>query len=1138
MGELKASQQAREYFDMLEEDLQKQLALAEKARAVKLDPSTVVEIAPAQDVAARVEGLVGPKGVADAIRILSKESNREKVCFEISKKILNNEFSAGEGEPADKEKLIEQAVRTGLALFTEGVVSAPIEGVSKVKIKQNPDSSEYLSVYFAGPIRGAGGTGQAFALLLGDFCRKFFGIREYRPLDSELDRYVEEVNLYARRTRAGQYVPTEEEVKWVVRNCAVRIDGEPTEDYEVSVHRNVPSIETNRVRSGVCLVIGEGVCLKASKVLKIAKKNGLDWQWLENLIKVAKQEAKKVEIKPNEKFMEEIVAGRPVFSFPMRRGGFRLRYGRTRFMGILAKAIHPATMVILDEFPVFGTQVKTERPAKGCVVTPCENLDGPIVLLQDDSVKKINSVEEAWKFKDKTKEILFLGDMLACYGDFNKSNHPLIPSPWCEEWMVLELKEKGVEKTVEELKQIPFEEARELSGKTGVALAPSHTLYWNDLTREEFKDLVEFLKTGRLDFEWFELKKFSLPLSPQKRLLEFLGVEHSVEEERIVLQKENALALLTPLGMVENKTLSAKKIEDEIALATPEKTVLETINSISPFEIKAKVGVYIGSAMGRPEKSRERKMKPMVHSLFPVGFLGGKTRNLMKAYAESKNSNPNISAEVGLRKCENCGKKNWAMECECGGKTARAFKCMKCQRIIDSEKCDCGGKGISSELQQVNLVSEIEKASKKLGFMPQEVKAVQGLISEHKTPEILEKGFLRAKYEISVFRDGTSRFDATEIPCTHFIPKEIGLSVEEAKKLGYEKDCFGKPLENDSQTVELKAQDVIVSHANLEYFMRVAKFVDDLLIYAYGLPAYYNASKPEHIIGKQCIAIAPHTSAGIVCRIIGATIVQALLAHPYLHCACRRNADGDELALILLMDGLLNFSKEFLPGTRGGKMDAPLVLTTILDPKEVDDEVHAMDRSWGYSLEFYRATLNYANPGDVKVEIIGDSLGKQEQYEGIGFTHRAAAVDSTIPVRTKYVELKSMQDKLDEELDLMTSIRAVDAQQAAEKIILSHFFPDLYGNLHSYSKQKFRCGECNSKYRRVPLTGKCRKCGGKLMMTIHKGGIEKYLGTAKDMAEKYGLPNYLKQRIMLIEKELKDMFAEEKQKQFSLSSYV
>jgi len=38
MGELKASQQAREYFDMLEEDLQKQLALAEKARAVKLDP--------------------------------------------------------------------------------------------------------------------------------------------------------------------------------------------------------------------------------------------------------------------------------------------------------------------------------------------------------------------------------------------------------------------------------------------------------------------------------------------------------------------------------------------------------------------------------------------------------------------------------------------------------------------------------------------------------------------------------------------------------------------------------------------------------------------------------------------------------------------------------------------------------------------------------------------------------------------------------------------------------------------------------------------------------------------------------------------------------------------------------------------
>ena len=142
------------------------------------------------------------------------------------------------------------------------------------------------------------------------------------------------------------------------------------------------------------------------------------------------QEAKKVEIKPNEKFMEEIVAGRPVFSFPMRRGGFRLRYGRTRFMGILAKAIHPATMVILDEFPVFGTQVKTERPGKGCIVTPCETIDGPIVLLNNGTVKQVQSVEEALEVKAISDKEVFVKNL--------KMKMPLFGYSFADEKLILE----------------------------------------------------------------------------------------------------------------------------------------------------------------------------------------------------------------------------------------------------------------------------------------------------------------------------------------------------------------------------------------------------------------------------------------------------------------------------------------------------------------------------------------------------------------------------------------------------------------------------------------------------------------------------------------------------------------------------
>ena len=48
----------------------------------------------------------------------------------------------------------------------------------------------------------------------------------------------------------------------------------------------------------------------------------------------------------------------------------------------------------------------------------------------------------------------------------------------------------------------------------------------------------------------------------------------------------------------------------------------------------------------------------------------------------------------------------------------------------------------------------------------------------------------------------------------------------------------------------------------------------------------------------------------------------------------------------------------------------------------------------------------------------------------------------------------------------------VDRQDVAKRLILSHFIPDLIGNMHLFSKQGFRCISCNAKYRRVPLAGK------------------------------------------------------------------
>jgi len=138
-----------------------------------------------------------------------------------------------------------------------------------------------------------------------------------------------------------------------------------------------------------------------------------------------------------------------------------------------------------------------------------------------------------------------------------------------------------------------------------------------------------------------------------------------------------------------------------------------------------------------------------------------------------------------------------------------------------------------------------------------------------------------------------------------------------------------------------------------------------------------------------------------------------------------------------------------------------------------------------------------------------------------------------------------MSEKVDAQFNLCDRLRAVDAADAARRVITSHFLPDLYGNLRRFSRQEFRCSQCNAKYRRVPLAGKCIRngCGGKLLLTISKGNAEKYLALAQMLVDRYNLPTYLRQRLLLIEREIASVFLEteeekEVKQQASLEAFM
>ena len=55
-----------------------------------------------------------------------------------------------------------------MSILTEGILVAPLEGLAQVLIGRNDDGTDYCDLYFAGPIRAAGGTAQALSVLLAD----------------------------------------------------------------------------------------------------------------------------------------------------------------------------------------------------------------------------------------------------------------------------------------------------------------------------------------------------------------------------------------------------------------------------------------------------------------------------------------------------------------------------------------------------------------------------------------------------------------------------------------------------------------------------------------------------------------------------------------------------------------------------------------------------------------------------------------------------------------------------------------------------------------------------------------------------------------------------------------------------------
>ncbi|EMA29333.1 DNA-directed DNA polymerase II large subunit [Halobiforma nitratireducens] len=1010
------------YFQRLESQLESAFDVAEEAKERGADPEPEVEIPTARDMADRVENILGIDGVAERVRELEGEMSREEAALELAE-----DFAEGRvGDYETKAGKVEGAVRTAVALLTEGVVAAPIEGIDKVEILENDDGTEFVNVYYAGPIRSAGGTAQALSVLVADYTRALVGIDQYKARDDEIERYAEEIALYDKETGL-QYCPKDKEAKFIAKNLPIMLDGEATGDEEVSGFRDLERVDTNSARGGMCLVLGEGIALKAPKIQRYTRNlEEVDWPWLQDLIdgnygdgddgaenegaddgeeadeddgKASDDEsgaetgegdepAGPPRVDESKKFLRDLIAGRPVFSHPCAEGGFRLRYGRARNHGFATAGVHPAAMHLVDDFLATGTQIKTERPGKAAGVVPVDSIEGPTVKLANGDVRRIDDPEDALEIRNGVEKILDLGEYLVNYGEFVENNHPLAPASYTYEWWLQDLAAAGAD--IQALQDDPAidlefpdpEEALEWALEYDAPLHPEYTYLWHDISVDAFCDLADAVADGQVEADGDGSVNGNgddsiLVLAYDDAVaaaLETIVIEHRQREDEGRIEVDDWRPFVRTVGceprqaVTDGAALEADadgRDEDPEARAEQPTTELErtwavddlserartwgheedgdnaveAVNEVAPFEIRERAPTRIGNRMGRPEKSESRDLSPAVHTLFPIGEAGGTQRNVADAakHAETMSDTPGIvEVQVGRQRCPDCDTETFKNRCpECNARTEPDYRCPDCDQELEPDdagrvECDrCEIEGTCVENRDIDVNDEYRSALETVGERENAfdiLKGVKGLSSTNKVPEPIEKGILRAKHDVSSFKDGTVRYDMTDLPVTSVRASELDIDVGQLQALGYEEDIHGEPLTHEDQLVELKVQDIVLSDGAAEHMMQTADFIDDLLEQYYGLEPFYELEDRQDLVGELVFGMAPHTSAATVGRVIGFTSAAVGYAHPYFHAAKRRNCFHPETTIRYVDES----------GTEREASIATFVESRLTDPREDD----------------------------------------------------------------------------------------------------------------------------------------------------------------------------------------------------------
>lgn len=1050
-------------------------------------------------MAAKIATLLEDPSLETEIQQLLPEPNREHLLSKILDLVLAKDISVGEK--------YEHALRVCTGILTEGVVTAPIDGLVSATIDP---TENFPRLTFAGPIRAVGGTNLIYLVILAEHLRRRLNLNAYVPTKQEIDRTVVEVKQYQKK-HPPQVKPATEELEHMVRNCTVMIDGVETEAEEVPLHKYLPRIQAPRIRGIPSLVYTEGFLIRGKKVLDLLKYYDLpQWTvWINDLIKMGKNYRKEGQRFLGSEFKYALTMGRPVLSNSGSLAGLRLKIGTTPTIGLAGSNV-TKQLIDLIKFINVGSQLIISLPGKATTITGVtKELARPLVVYQNGLIDyyTVNTY-------DRVREILDLGQILVSAGDFIQSNKLMPRRDYCDScW--------GYD-TNSELKFEDLTQQQHLNVHRKYPNAKLHPYFSLMLDALEFKDYFDLrVKLRNGDYSVNEktlkvLKALQLPCS---------------YDEFVFRPKYDAVLrhyFLVDLDVKLDDYL------DSVEQATNKNSVGSNltvyVNKILEQNGRIRVGekgyATISARVGRCEAVNISKVRPRPYNALINYRPRVKTNNFWAAVEK----NPSAYSSFNIRYCRRCKLETHQKICKgCRNETSYCFMCFSCDDYYDSSlssmKRHEGHKIRKYVSVRINYEDEIEKlkilkletgplktVAKKYPIKP--VSKKPGVLSY----EPLIKGYFRSENGLFVTKDGTIRTTFCNAALTHFTPRMVHTSIDKLKLLGYHVDVCGAPLVNVDQVLTLKFNDAIVSYETANWFYKTAKFIDKLILHYYKGPLYYNFKDLQDMTGVLAMMISPHTSTAVLGRVIGYTNNFCVYTHPLSVTCRRRDADGDMDATFLAADMALNCSKKFISEQkRGAFMSVPLTLTTEYAVNRVGKEILALEIYDNY----YDGLLpNYREHSPVE-------LKKLHRYES--FLDRVVTEkDMKYNVKDFELDISSTKnwykdsadntEKLHRFIEITEKLVYLNKTDIYVGLIEGHLLPDITGNLNAFYRQDYKCSFCQQKYAKIPLALTCIKCRvGLLKPTVYPGMVMKYYPIIQFFEKHAELPTYLAQKIKSFE---------------------